>query len=92
MKYSITIDVYHDDFEPICFEGLTNTEGIYNACKKAVSYCQSQLDHPIIVEIFIEVNGNVKPIYAGEVRIGIAQGISVYRMYTAIINKLGEVL
>ena len=92
MKYNITIDVYHDDFESICFDGLTNTADIYNACKRAVSYCQSQLEHPIIATIFIEINGSVQPIYVGEVRVGIAQAISVYRMYTAIINKLGEVL
>lgn len=92
MKYNINLDVYHDGFEPIFFDGLTSTESIYKACKKAVNYCQTRFERPCIVDVFIEVNGSVRPVYVGEVRIGIAQAISIYRMYTAIINKLGEVL
>lgn len=92
MKYKITLEVYNDNFEPICFEGLTSTKAIYNACKKVVSYCQSQLNYPIVVEIFMWVNGSVMPIYVGDEKIGIGEATSIYRIYTAIINKLGEVL
>lgn len=90
MKYKVNLDVYNDNFEATSFEGLESSEAIYKACKKAVNYCQKQFDTPIIAEIFIEVNGN--RVYGGEVRIGIAQNVSVYRMYTMVMDKVSGVL
>lgn len=88
MNYKINLDVYNDDFEPICFEGLTNSESVYMACDKAVSYSRAQLNKPIDVEIFIEIEGDIKPVYVGNVRIGVTRAVSVYRMYTKVIDKL----
>lgn len=92
MKYSINLDVYSDDFEPICFEGLTDTISIYNACKKAVDYCQANLERSGVVDVFIEVDNKVTLIHAGTVRIGVARESAIYRMYTAVINVLREIL
>lgn len=91
MKQKINLDVYNDNFEPIFFDGLTSAEAIYMACDKAVDYCRAQLNRPDIVEVFVEVGSNIKPIYVAKVRIGVTRAVSVYRMYTEIIDKLNEV-
>lgn len=91
MKKTINLDIYSDKFEPVFFDGLEDAEGVYMACDKAVSYCVAQLNAPDIVEIFIEIGGDIKPIYVGKVRIGVTRAVSVYRMYTIVMDKLEEI-
>lgn len=92
MKQTINLDIYSDKFEPVFFDGLASAETVYMACDKAVSYCRAQLNAPGIVEVFIEIGSNIKPIYVGKVRIGVTRAVSVYRMYTEVMDKVGEVL
>lgn len=87
------LDVYHDNFEPFYRDALETSEEIYMACDKAVSYARMQLKEPDNVDVFIEVYGDkVMPIYAGKVRIGVTRAISVYRMYTMVMDKIEEIL
>lgn len=92
MKQTINLDIYSEKFEPVFFDGLTSEEAIYMACDKAVGYCRAQLNAPDIVEVFIEVGSDIKPIYVGKVRIGVTRAVSVYRMYTEVMDKVGKVL
>lgn len=91
MKQKINLDVYNDNFEPFFCDGLTSAESIYMACDKAVSYCRAQLNSPDIVEVFVEVGSDIKPIYVCKVRIGVTRAVSVYRMYTEVMDKLEQV-
>ena len=92
MKQSINLDIYSDKFESVFFDGLTNAEAVYMACDKAVSYCRAQLNEPGGVDVFIEVGNDIRPVYVGKVRIGITRAVSVYRMYTEVMDKVGEIL
>ena len=92
MKQTINLDIYSDKFEPIFFDGIRDAEGVYMACDKAVSYCRAQLNGPDIVEVFIELGSDIKPVYVGKVRIGVTRAVSVYRMYTEVMDKVGGVL
>ena len=92
MKQTINLDIYSNKFEPVFFDGLTSAEAVYMACDKAVSYCHAQLNAPDIVEVFIEVGSDIKPVYVGKVIIGVARAVSVYRMYTEVMDKVGKVL
>lgn len=88
MKYSINLDIYNDNFEPFFCDGLTSAEAIYMACDKAVSYCRALLYKPDLVEVFIEVGSDIKPIYVCKVLIGVTRAVSVYRMYTEVMDKV----
>ncbi len=87
------LGVYNDNFEPFYRDVLETGEEIYMACDKAVSYARMQLKEPGNVDVFIEVYGDkVMPIYVGKVRIGVTRSISVYRMYTMVMDKIEEIL
>ena len=89
MNQKINLNVYNDNFEPFFCEGLASSEAIYMACDKAISYCRMQLKGPDWVDVFIETYGDkVMPSYVGKVRIGVTRAVSVYRMYTEVIDKL----
>lgn len=87
------LDIYNDKFEPFYRDALETAEEIYVACDKAVSYARLQLKEPDSVDVFIEPYGDkVIPIYVGKVRIGVTKAISVYRMYTMVMDKIEDIL
>lgn len=92
-KDKFNLDVYHDSFEPCYYDGLMPGEEVYMACDKAVTYCQTSLEQPSEVDVFIErYDGKFEPIYVGKVRIGVTHARSVYHMYTMVMDKIEEIL